>query len=102
MGFRFGQNLLIFLCASLVFSAAVLAATLAIGVLVPLPVFFLLGTESTVAQAITAAAWVTGLSAALPLLPIWMALLYRRRRADRDGADLAAQLAALSPPAAEL
>ena len=100
--FRLGQNLLIFLCASLVFSAAALAATLAIGVLVPLPALFLLGAESTAAQAITAAAWVAGLSAALPLLPIWMALLYRRRRADREGAELTAQLAALTASPLEL
>lgn len=101
LGFRLGQNLLIFLCASLVFGAAALAATLAIGVLVPLPALFLLGAESSAAQAITAAAWVAGLSAAVPLLPIWMALLYRRRRADREGSEIAAQLATLTAAPAE-
>jgi hypothetical protein len=95
--FRFGANLLAFICASLVFSAAALAATIAIGALIPLPALFLLGTESNVARAITAAAWVTGLSAAVPLLPIWMALLYRRRVAAREGEDLAARIAALRP-----
>lgn len=86
--YRPGENLLAFLCASLVFGAAALAATLAIGVLAPLPALFLLGGESPVARAITAAAWVIGVAAAAPLLPIWMALLYRRRRAQREGEDL--------------
>jgi hypothetical protein len=93
--FRLGQNLLVFLFASLVFGAAALATTVAIGVLLPLPALFLLGTESLVARGITAAAWVGGVSAALPLLPIWMALLYRRQAAAREGAELAARLAAL-------
>ena len=95
--YRFGHNLLAFICASLVFSAAALAATIAIGALIPLPALFLLGAESNVARAITAAAWVTGLSAAVPLLPIWMALLYRRRAAAREGDELAARIAALRP-----
>ncbi len=99
--FRFGQNLLMFLCASLVFSAAAFAATVAIGALIPLPTLFLLGTESNIARAITAAAWITGLSAAIPLLPIWMALLYKRRAAAREGEELAAAIAALRPAAAE-
>jgi hypothetical protein len=93
--YRLGQNLLVFLCASLVFGVVALAATLAIGVLVPLPALFLLGTDSNLARAITAAAWVAGVSAAVPLLPIWMALLYRRRRAARAGEELVAGLAAL-------
>lgn len=97
--FRLGQNLLFFLCASLVFGAAALAATVAIGVLLPLPALFLLGAESTVARAITAAAWVCGISAAVPLLPIWMALLYRRRAEAREGADLAVRVALLAAPA---
>jgi hypothetical protein len=88
VGFRLGQNLLAFLCASLVFGAAALAATVAIGMLAPLPALFLLGPESPVARAITAAAWVIGVAAASPLLPIWMALLYRRRRAEREGEEL--------------
>lgn len=90
--FRLGHNLLTFLCASLVFSAAALALTVAVGVLVPLPALFLLGAESTVAQAISGAAWVAGISLALPLLPIWMALLYRRQVVAREGADLAERL----------
>ncbi|MCX7791358.1 MAG: hypothetical protein N2378_12015, partial [Chloroflexaceae bacterium] len=79
--YRFGENILVFLCASLVFGAIALAATLAIGVLAPLPVLFLLGAESLAARAITAAVWVGALNVALPVLPIWMALLYRRRLA---------------------
>ncbi|RRR66986.1 MAG: hypothetical protein EI684_19735 [Candidatus Viridilinea halotolerans] len=95
IGYRFGGNLLAFLCASLVFGATALAATLAVGVFVPLPILFLLGNDSVVAQAIAASAWIVAIAAAAPLLPIWMALLYKRRRAVREGEELAAQLAAL-------
>lgn len=105
VGYRLGHNLLAFLCASLVFGAAALAATLAIGLLAPLPALFLLGAESAVARAIAAAAWVVGVAAAAPLLPIWMALLYQRRRAAREGEELAEQIAAMgevgaAPPVA--
>lgn len=93
--YRLGQNILAFLCASLVFGAIALAATLAIGVLAPLPIFFLLGAESLAARAITAAVWIGAVSVALPLLPIWMALLYRRRLAAWRGDDLRVRLAAL-------
>ena len=96
VGFKLGSNLLTFLSASLVFGAAALAATLAIGLLLPLPALFLLGATSPIAQAITATAWVVGVALAMPLLPIWMALLYRQRCAARDGADLAEQIAALT------
>ncbi len=100
--YRFGENILTFLCASLVFGAIVLAATLAIGVLAPLPVLFLLGTESLAARAITAAVWVGAVNVALPLLPIWMALLYRRRLAAWQGAELRARLAALPDASASI
>lgn len=100
-GYRFGQNLLAFLCASLVFGAAALATTVALGVLIPLPVLFLLGTESPLAQGITVAALVAGVSAAVPLLPIWMALLYQQRLAAWRGDDLAAQIAVLAPVGSE-
>ncbi|NTU86158.1 MAG: hypothetical protein HGA45_43660 [Chloroflexales bacterium] len=96
IGYRMGENLLAFLSASLVFGAAALASTLAIGVLMPLPALFLLGGESPVARAITAAAWVAGVAVAAPLLPIWMALLYQRRRAARDGEDLAERIGAMT------
>ncbi|MGQ9926073.1 MAG: hypothetical protein ACUVS4_04295 [Chloroflexaceae bacterium] len=95
--YRFGQNLLTFICASLVFGAITLAATLAIGALVSLPVLFLLGSESFAAQAITAAVWIAAINVALPLLPIWMALLYQRRLAAWRGDDLRAQIAARAP-----
>lgn len=102
MFYRLGSNLLAFFCTSLVFGAITLAATLALGVLVPLPVLFFLGAESTLAQAITAAVWVAAISAATPLLPIWMALLYRRRLMARQGDDLAARIAQLMPADGQL
>ncbi|MEI7645362.1 MAG: hypothetical protein WCJ55_13895 [Chloroflexales bacterium] len=94
--YRFGANLLVYLCASLIFGVLAIGSTLAIGVLVPLPLFFLLGAESSIAQGISAAAMLVGLTLALPPLPIWMALLYLRRSAERDGDDLAVRIAAFA------
>ncbi len=88
VSYRIGANLQVFFSASLVFGAATVAVTLALGVLLPLPALFLLGAESTLARAITAGAWVGGLATGVPLLPIWMALLYRRRHAERYGEAL--------------
>ncbi|PDW02034.1 hypothetical protein CJ255_15985 [Candidatus Viridilinea mediisalina] len=93
VGYRFGGNLLAFLSASLVFGATALAATLAIGVFGPLPLLFLLGSESQIAQAVAATAWIIAIAAAAPLLPIWMTLLYQRRRAIREGEELEATIA---------
>jgi hypothetical protein len=94
--YRFGANLLVYICASLTFGALALSSTLAVGVLVPLPLLFLIGSESPIAQGLSAAAFIAGLTLALPPLPIWMALLYRRRLAERAGADLAARIAAFA------
>jgi hypothetical protein len=94
--YRFGANLLAYVCASLIFGALAIGSTLAIGALVPLPLLFLLGSESPVAQALSAAALLAGLILALPPLPIWMALLYVRRSAEYDGEDLAARIAAFA------
>jgi hypothetical protein len=94
--YRFGANLLAYMCASLIFGTLAIGSTLAIGVLVPLPLLFLLGSESPVAQALSAVALLAGLTLALPPLPIWMALLYVRRSAECDGEDLAARIAAFA------
>jgi hypothetical protein len=94
--YRFGANLLAYLCASLIFGTLAFGSTLAIGVLVPLPLLFLLGSESPIAQGLSAAALLAGLTLAIPPLPIWMALLYVRRSAERDGDDLAARIAAFA------
>lgn len=94
--YRFGTNLLVYLCASLIFGTLALSVTLAVGTLVPLPLLFLIGAESHIAQGLGAAAFIAGLTLALPPLPIWMALLYRRRLAEREGADLAERVAAFA------
>jgi hypothetical protein len=94
--YRFGANLLIYLCASLAFGALALSVTAAVGVLVPLPLVFFLGQESPIARGVSAAAWLAGLTAAAPLLPIWMALLYERRMAERAGGDLGERIAAFA------
>lgn len=92
---RFGANLLAFVCASLVFGAISVAVTLAVGLLLPLPLLIALGAESPVTQAAGGAAWVLGVVLAAPPLPIWMALLYERRLAEREGGDLGERIAAL-------
>ncbi|HEU5011944.1 MAG TPA: hypothetical protein VFT66_05315, partial [Roseiflexaceae bacterium] len=60
----------------------------------PLPLSFVLGGESPITAALSAAAWLLGLCVVLPPLPIWMALLYRRNLAARSGADLEAKIQA--------
>ncbi|GIW01559.1 hypothetical protein [Roseiflexus sp.] len=86
--FRFRSNLVAWGVSALLVFAVGLSVSLAVGVIVPLPAFLLLGAESTVAQAIASIAWLLGLALVLPPWFIWMALLYRRNLAARSGADL--------------
>jgi|OM-RGC.v1.006320545 hypothetical protein len=86
--FRFRSNLVVWGVSALLVFAVGLSVSLAVGVIVPLPAFLLLGAESTVAQAIASIAWLLGLALVLPPWFIWMALLYRRNLAARSGADL--------------
>lgn len=94
IGYRFGRNLLAWVLSALLITAAGLAVTVAIGVVLPLPLSFVFGGESPITVALSAAAWLLGLCVALPPLPIWMALLYRRNRAARAGTDLDAKIQA--------
>ena len=94
LGYRFGRNLLAWILSTLLVTAVGLAVTLAIGVVLPLPLSCVLGSESPVTVAVSVAAWLLGLCVVLPLLPIWMALLYRRNRAARAGVDLEAKIQA--------
>ncbi len=87
IGYHFGRNLLAWVLSALLVTATGLSVTLAIGVVLPLPLSFVLGGESPVTVAVSATAWLLGLCVALPPLPIWMALLYRRNLAARAGAD---------------
>ena len=93
LGYRFGRNLLAFLLASAVFGATAIAVTIAVGVLLPLPLAYALGADSLVAQGVSAGAWLLGLMLVVPPLPIWMALWFRRNAALRDGTDLDARIA---------
>ncbi|MBC8077859.1 MAG: hypothetical protein H7Y32_17415, partial [Chloroflexales bacterium] len=93
LGYRFGRNLLAFLLSSAVFGATAIAATVAVGVLLPLPLLLALGSDSLVAQGVSASAWTLGLMLVVPPLPIWMALWYRRNAALRDGVDLGEKIA---------
>ncbi|NJN19374.1 MAG: hypothetical protein HC822_25540 [Oscillochloris sp.] len=97
MIYRFGNNLLAWILASLVFGAISLAVTLAIGLLLPLPLLLTLGADSPITQLAGGVAWLFGLVLAAPPLPIWMALLYQRRNEERNGGDLPARIAALQP-----
>jgi hypothetical protein len=104
IGHRFGRNLVVWGLAALLVASVGLTVTLAIGLLLPLPLTYALGTESSIAQAVSASAWLIGFIFVLPPLPIWMALLYQRNRAERDGAELDARVQAwwsanFAPPA---
>ena len=94
IGYRFWRNLLAWGLAALLVAAAGLMVTVTIGLLLPLPLTFALGSESPVAQAVAASAWLIGFTLVLPPLPIWMALLYCRNRAAYEGADLEAKVIA--------
>jgi hypothetical protein len=92
IGYRFWSNLVVWGLTALLVAAVGLTVTATIGVLLPLPLAFALGDESTIMQAISASAWLIGFVVVLPPLPIWMALFYRRNRAAREGADLDAEV----------
>lgn len=91
--YRFGYNLLAFLLASFIFGATAVVVTVAIGVLVPLPLIFALGEDSIIAQGVSASAWILGLIMVVPPMPIWMALLYQQNLALWQGRDLAERIA---------
>lgn len=94
IAFRFARNLAIWLIGALLLAAAGLTIIATIGTLLPLPLFYALGSESPLAQALASGAWLLGLMLVLPPLPIWMALLYRHNRAAYDGDELAVQVRA--------
>jgi hypothetical protein len=95
----FGRNLLAFLLASTIFGGVTVAITMAVGTLLPLPLLWLLGTDSPVAQSVSAVAWLLGLVVVLPPLPIWMTLLYQHNIAQREGWDLEARIQSLGDSA---
>lgn len=94
IGYRFWRNLAAWGLSAMLLAAAGITVTLAVGVLVPLPLLFVLGPESPVAQAVSATAWLAGLVLVIPPLPIWMALLYRANVHSRTGGDLEARVQA--------
>jgi hypothetical protein len=93
--YQFWRNMLVFFGASAIFGALMVAVTIAVGVMLPLPLFIALGPESPWTQGVSATAWLLGLILVLPPMPIWMALLYERNRSDRDGDELIAQVEAM-------
>jgi hypothetical protein len=90
--FRFGRNLLVWCLAALLIAAAGLTVMATIGMLLPLPLLYVLGEESPATRAATIGAWLIGLMLVLPPLPIWMALLYRQNQASFEGKELAAKI----------
>jgi hypothetical protein len=90
--YRFWRNLATWCLAALLLASVGLTVTLAVGVLIPLPLLWLFGEESPAAQAVAACAWALGLVFVVPPLPIWMALLYRRNRSLYQGAELQAKI----------
>jgi hypothetical protein len=88
LGYRFWRNLLVWGVTALLVAAVGITVTATIGVLLPLPLTYALGSDSTAVQAVSVGAWMLGFVVVLPPLPIWMALLYRRNRAAREGSEL--------------
>ncbi len=94
ISYRFWRNLLVWGLTALLVAAVGITVTATIGLLLPLPLTYALGSASPVVRAISVGAWLIGFVVVLPPLPIWMALFYRRNRAARDGGDLSARIAA--------
>jgi hypothetical protein len=87
IGYRFWNNLAVWCVTAALVTAGGLVVAAAVGVFVPLPILFVLGAESSLAQAVAAVAWMIGLVLVIPPLPIWMALQYRRNLLARNGDD---------------
>ncbi|WP_298405298.1 hypothetical protein [uncultured Chloroflexus sp.] len=89
---RFYYNVLVFACAALLFGVLAVIVTLTMAVLLPAPFGLLFGAEHPLTRGLSAVAWVIGLTAAMPLLPIWSTLHYRQMLAERNGVDLARRI----------
>jgi hypothetical protein len=99
--YRLGQNLLAFVFASFIFAATSISVTVTLWVLLPLPLFWTLGSESPIAQGSSAMALLLGLIVVLPPMPIWMALLYQRNLDAYQGRDLVERVAAYQEAATD-
>ncbi|NOK59595.1 MAG: hypothetical protein GFH27_549285n119 [Chloroflexi bacterium AL-W] len=92
IGYRFGHNLIAWCTTALVMTALIIVVSLAVGTLIPLPLFFLLGEESQIAQIMAGVSWLLGFMFVLPPWPIWMALLYQRNIQSHSGRDFDTQV----------
>jgi hypothetical protein len=92
IGYRFWNNLVVWCITAALVTAGGLVVAAAVGVFVPLPLLFVLGAESPIAQAVAVTAWMIGFVLVIPPLPIWMALQYRRNSLARGGEDLEARV----------
>jgi hypothetical protein len=92
IAFRFGRNLLVWCLAALLVAGAGLTVMATIGVLLPLPLLYMLGEDAPATQAAAVGAWLLGLMLVLPPLPIWMALLYRQNQSSYEGKELSARV----------
>ncbi len=92
---RFGYNVLVFVCAAMLFSVIALVVTVTVGVALPVPFGFFLGPEHPLVRGLGGVAWVFGLALSMPLIPIWSTLHYRQVLDARSGVDLRRRLQAL-------
>ena len=90
--YRFMHNLVAWCTTALVITALIIVVMLAAGTLIPMPLFFLLGEDSQIAQIMLGVSWLLGLMFVLPPWPIWMALLYQRNLKSRSGKEFDAQV----------
>ncbi|MEM8531718.1 MAG: hypothetical protein AAGF95_12800 [Chloroflexota bacterium] len=90
--YRFGHNVVAWCTTALVITALLIVVMLAAGTLIPMPLFFLLGEDSQIAQIMLGVSWLLGFMFVLPPWPIWMALLYQRNLKSRSGQEFDAQV----------
>lgn len=89
---RIGYNLIVWLLTGTVYAIMIAIAMVSIGIFAVIPLVDTLST-SLLNQAIVAVAWLIGFILVVPLMPIWMTLLYTRKHNARAGGDLGLRVA---------
>ena len=85
--YRFMPNIITWCATALVITALMIVVAMTVGTIIPLPLFFLLGEDSQIAQIMLGVSWLLGFMLVLPPWPIWMALLYQRNLKSRSGQE---------------
>lgn len=86
--YRFWRNLFVWILAGMLVAALGITVLFTVGILLSLPLSFVLDTSSITYTAISVCMWLLGFIVILPPLPIWMTLLYRKNIQSREGSDL--------------